>query len=113
MMNDTLSSSHDICLVTRCRPKQIFCCVLCQTAVDTFVNSQQPESYAKFLEAISRCAELDEGDFPDVSRWLHQYTTAQLVDEVKLLSNCYEDTVNYSKRDCALKAHRGYRWHVL
>jgi len=56
---------------------------MCQIAVGTFVNSQLPQSYAKFLEAISQCAELDDGDFPGVSCWLHQYTTAELVGEVK------------------------------
>ena len=44
------------------------------------VNSQ---SYAKFLETISQCAELDDGDFPGVSRWPHQYTTAELVGEAE------------------------------
>jgi len=71
-------------LVTRCRPRHIFLLfVICQIVVGTFVNSQLPESYAKFLEAISQCAELDDGDFPGVSRWLHQYTTAELVGEAK------------------------------
>jgi len=56
---------------------------MCQIAVGTFDNSQLPESYAKFLEAISQCAELDDGDFLGVSRWLHQYTTAELVGEAK------------------------------
>jgi len=54
-------------------------CVICQIAVGTFVNSQQSESYAKFLEASSQRAELDDGDFPGVSSCLHQYTTAELV----------------------------------
>ena len=72
------------CLVTVCRPRQIFLlCVICQIAVSTFVNSQQPESYAKFLETVSQCAELDDGDFPGVSRWPHQYTTAELVGEAE------------------------------
>ena len=59
------------------------CYVMCQIAVGTFDNSQLPVSYAKFLEAISHCAELDDGDFPGVSRWLHQYTTAELVGDAK------------------------------
>jgi len=50
---------------------------------ESFVNSQQPESYAKFLETISQWAELDDGDYPGVSRWLHQYTTAELVGEAE------------------------------
>ena len=77
MMNDTLSS-HDILLNDCLQTKTDFflLCVMCQIAVNTFVNSQQPESYAKFLETISQCAELDDGDFPGVSRWLQQYTTA-------------------------------------
>jgi len=76
MMNDTLSS-HDIllndCLQTK---TDFFAVCYVPNAVSTFVNSQQPESYAKFLETISQCAELDDGDFPGVSRWLRQYTTA-------------------------------------
>ena len=79
MMNDTLSS-HDILLNDCLQTKTDFLlCVICQIAVSTFVNSQQPESYAKFLETISQCAELDDGDFPGVSSCLHQYTTAELV----------------------------------
>ena len=83
MMNDTLSS-HDIllndCLQTR---TDFLLCVICQITVSTFVNSQQPQSYTKFLETISQWADLDDGDFPGVSRWLHQYTTAELVGEAE------------------------------
>ena len=83
MMNDTLSS-HDILLNDCLQTKTDFLlCVICQIAVSTFVNSQQPESYAKFLETVSQCAELDDGDFPGVSRWPHQYTTAELVGEAE------------------------------
>ena len=82
MMNDTLSSH--ILLSDLLQTKTDFLlCVICQIAVSTFVNSQQPESYAKFLETISQWAELDDGDFPDVSRWLHRYTTAELVGEAE------------------------------
>ena len=53
MMNDTLSS-HDILLSDCLQTKTDFLlCVICQIAVSTFVNSQQPESYAKFLETMS------------------------------------------------------------
>ena len=70
MMNDTLSS-RDILLSDSLLAKTDFCCMLyAKFAVSTFVNSQQPESYAKFLETISQCAELDDGDYPGVSRWL-------------------------------------------
>ena len=54
MMNDTLSS-HDMLLNDCLQTKTDFLlCVICQIAVSTFVNSQQPESYAKFLETISQ-----------------------------------------------------------
>jgi len=44
------------------------------------VNSQSHmQSFLKPLVS----AELDDGDFPGVSRWLHQYTTAELAGEAK------------------------------
>ena len=72
MLSDSLQAKTDFLL-----------CVVCQIALGTFVNSQLPESYAKFLEAINQCAELDDDDFPRVSRWLHQYITAEFVGEAK------------------------------
>jgi len=54
-------------------------CIKCQVAGGSLVISPQPESYTKFLDAVRQRAELDDGDFPAISRRLHQYTAAKLV----------------------------------
>ena len=72
-------------------------CVKCQGTVGTLVTSPQPESYEKFLEAVRQRAEVDDGDFPAISRRLHQYTAADLVGKAKWHSCCYKDSVNSSK----------------
>ena len=55
----------------------------------TLVSNPQPESYAKFLDAVRQRAELDDADFPAISRRLHQYTAAELVGKAKWHSNCH------------------------
>ena len=72
----------------------------------TLVTSPQPESYEKFLEAVRQRAEVDDGDFPAISRRLHQYTAADLVGKAKWHSCCYKDSVNSSKIERALKAYQ-------
>jgi len=67
-LSDSLQTNTDFSL-----------CIKCQVAEGTLVNSPQPESYTKFLEAIRQRAELDDGNFSAISHRLQHYTTAELV----------------------------------
>ena len=106
MMTDTCSW-HDTSLSDSLQTNTDFSlCIKCQVAEGTLVNSRQPESCTKLLEAIRQRAELNDGNFPSVSHRLQHYTTAELVGKAKWHSKCYKDTVSAEKIQRAVKAHQ-------
>ena len=85
MLNDTLSS-HDILLSDLLQTKADFllCVMLCAKllwVLSIIVNCQS--HMQSFLKPLVTVLNWTMGDFPGVSRWLHQYTTAELVGEAE------------------------------
>jgi hypothetical protein len=69
-------------------------CIKCQRPGGVLVNSPHPESYSKFLEAVSLRAELLDGEFPVVNRRLLHVSAADLIGNASWHSDCYKETIH-------------------